>query len=96
MSEDYSIISSSSESLIDDINSCKAEFENIIYLADNALTQLYAIRNKIIGPLISYEGETKALTDWITSWEDEMNCDKYYTITWGQILLEKLAKTTDA
>lgn len=95
MSEHSSIISNISESYIDNINSCKAEFENILCLANDALTQLYTIRNKIIGPMVMYQGETKPISTWLTEWEGEMTCDKYHNVTWGQILLEKLEKAED-
>lgn len=95
MSDSSSIYSDISASWLDDIHECRVEFEGILCMVDKALTQLYEIRRKLEGPLITHEGKTKAVSLWLTEWEDEMACDRYHNITWGQFLLEKLEKAVD-
>lgn len=95
MSDSSSICSDISASWLDDIAECKLEFEGILCMVDKALTQLYEIQRKLEGPLITREGETKAVSLWLTEWENEMAGDKYHNITWGQFLLEKLEKAVD-
>lgn len=96
MSDSSSVCSDVSATWVDDIEECRLEFEGILMAINNALTQLYEIRRKLEGPMITYEGETKAVVAWLTEWEGEMAGDKYHNITWGQFLLEKLEKATDA
>lgn len=95
MSDSSSICSDVSATWLDDIDECRLEFDGILMAINNALTQLYEIRRKLEGPLITYEGETKPVSLWLTEWENEMAGDKYHSITWGQFILEKLEKAVD-
>jgi hypothetical protein len=84
-----------SESWLDDIASCQLDLEKIVQETNTMLINIDSIQRKIDGPRITIEGKTKSISNWITEWEDEMTHDTVHHITWGQFIIEKLAKCNE-
>lgn len=79
----------------DDIFFCTIELEKIVQETEEMLQRLEVIQRKIDGPRITFEGKIQSISQWLTEWEGEIRNDTIHNITWGQFLIEKLAKCND-
>lgn len=66
------------------------EMEQMVEMLDGILAQLHALRTKMDGMCVLYDGENRPLSALLPLWKEEYEQDMIHQITWGQFLIEKL------
>jgi hypothetical protein len=66
------------------------EVGQMVEMLDAILEQLHALRVRMGGICVVYDGESRPLSALLPLWKEEYEQDMIHRITWGQFLIEKL------
>ena len=66
------------------------EVEQMVEMLDSILEQLRALRVRMGGICVVYNGESRTLNALLPLWKEEYEQGMIHQITWGEFLIEKL------
>ncbi len=66
------------------------DMEQMVEMLDAILEQLHALRIRMGGICVVYDGESRPLSALLPLWKEEYEQGMMRRITWGQFLIEKL------
>ena len=66
------------------------EVGQMVDILDCILEQLHALRVRMGGICVVYDGESRPLSALLPLWKEEYENGMIHMITWGQFLIEKL------
>jgi hypothetical protein len=80
------------ESVVDTevIEEAIQEVGQMVEMLDAILEQLHALRVRMGGICVVYDGESQPLSALLPLWKEEYEKGVIHRITWGQFLIEKL------